>query len=178
MAAAFASLATALALALLWGAGAWHKLADFDRWRGVVANYRLLPTPLELPAAVALPAAECAALLLLPWPATRAGGGVLGAALLALYAAALSLNLARGRTRIDCGCLGAGTGIAPWMVVRNAVLAAVSLALAALPAAMPPAAQVAFAAGLAATLAVLYPVLDVVFGSLTRAPVGAAGGAR
>src|SRR3990170_4114641 len=52
-------------------------------------------------------------------------------ALLAAYALAIAINLLRGRTRIDCGCLGFGRHdrIAWTMVARNLVLIALALAL-------------------------------------------------
>ena len=45
-------------------------------------------------------------------------------------AAAIGVNLARGRRHIDCGCAGphARRPIGPGLVVRNTVLAAVALA--------------------------------------------------
>jgi hypothetical protein len=58
------------------------------------------------------------------------------AALLLVYAAAMAVNIVRGRTHIDCGCLGFGTSRASlgWeLVARNMLLAAVALAAAALP---------------------------------------------
>jgi hypothetical protein len=123
-----------LGTALLFVAAAGHKLADWRRFRAALADYRLLPgqlVPAGAAAAVALEIATCVLLLL---PALRAAGAVLAAALLALYAIAIGVNLARGRTSIDCGCLGVGrrAPISRWMVGRNVVLAAVVL-LAALP---------------------------------------------
>jgi hypothetical protein len=93
------SLIITLGAALLFGAAAGHKLADWRRFRAALGNYRLLPEPL-------VPA----------------------------VAVAIGVNLARGRTSIDCGCLGVGrrAPISRWMVGRNVVLAAVVL-LAALP---------------------------------------------
>ena len=57
------------------------------------------------------------------------GEGLASAALLATYAAAVGINLARGRRSIDCGCGGTPRPIQPWLVGRNLVLAAASLAL-------------------------------------------------
>jgi len=67
-------------------------------------------------------------------PATRSRGAMLAAVVLVVYAAALALNLRRGRNRIDCGCLGFGQAdrIAWWMVARNLALTALAL-LAAFP---------------------------------------------
>ena len=102
------SLIVTLGAALLFGAAAVHKLADWQRFRGALGNYRLLPDPLVLAGAAAVVALEVAACVLLLLPSLRAAGAVLAAALLALYASAIGVNLARGRTSIDCGCLGVG----------------------------------------------------------------------
>jgi uncharacterized membrane protein YphA (DoxX/SURF4 family) len=128
------SLIITLGTALLFGAAAGHKLADWRRFRAALGNYRLLPEPLVPAVAVAVVALEIAACVLLLLPALREAGAVLAAALLALYAIAIGVNLARGRTSIDCGCLGVGrrAPISRWMVGRNLVLAAVVL-LATLP---------------------------------------------
>jgi len=128
------SLIITLGTALLFGAAAGHKLADWRRFRAALGNYRLLPEPLVPAVAVAVVALEIAACVLLLLPTLREAGAVLAAGLLALYAIAIGVNLARGRTSIDCGCLGVGrrAPISRWMVGRNLGLAAVVL-LAALP---------------------------------------------
>lgn len=119
------------ALALLFASAARHKLADRAAFRRALAAYRLLPPALVATAAVVIPAAEIAlaASLLAPAPAATVGGvGVV--ALLAGYAAAIAINLVRGRTAIDCGCGGpdARQPIGWWLVVRNAGLAAAAAA--------------------------------------------------
>ena len=64
-----------------------------------------------------------------------AAPGLAGAGLLLVYAAAIALNLARGRDAIDCGCGAPGDerSIGVDLVARNLVLAALALG-AALPA--------------------------------------------
>lgn len=128
------SLALALALALLFATAAVHKLRDWSYFRASLENYRVLPAALVTPAGAAAVAVEIAAAATLPFPDTRAVGGLLGGVLLSAYALAIATNLRRGRTRIDCGCFGAAKRerIAPWMVLRNVVLAIAAL-LAALP---------------------------------------------
>ena len=120
-----------LGLALLFGIAAGHKLADRARFLGVLRNYELLPAALVPPAAVVIVAAEAAAVLLLVPPAVRGHGALVAVALLATYALAIAINLLRGRTRIDCGCLGFGRHdrITWTMVARNLVLIALALAL-------------------------------------------------
>lgn len=101
-------------------------------WRllpGVIANYRLLPGWMVSPAAGLLPLMEMALAISLlsaqlrPWPEFAA------IALLMLFAAAMAINVRRGRTHIDCGCgqdfLAQHLGWA--LVGRNCVLAALLL---------------------------------------------------
>jgi len=118
----------------LFGTAVAHKLGDWHRFRAALGNYRLLPDSLIPAAAVGVVALELATVGLLLTPMLRPAGAVLAAALLALYAIAIGVNLVRGRTSIDCGCLGVGrrAPINRWMVGRNLVLTAIVL-LAALP---------------------------------------------
>ena len=160
-------LTLALALAALFVAAALHKLLAGEQWPVVVRQYRLLPKSLAGPVALVLPFTEASAALALLWPHTRAAGAVAVAALLLVYAAALAINLRRGRRSIDCGCFGGQRRqcIAPWMVGRNLVLAALALVL--LPhahahARAPSATELSLALVFVVTLGFLYPVLQVV----------------
>jgi hypothetical protein len=106
------------------------KLRHRDLVPGVVANYRLLPEAMVAPVAAALPLVELG--LGLGLLASVLSGGHLqalalpAAALFLLFAAAMAINIRRGRQAIDCGCgrsqlrqpLGWG------LVLRNVVLAA------------------------------------------------------
>jgi hypothetical protein len=116
-------------LALLFASAALHKLRDLGRFAELLGAYRVLPLGAERLAAL-IPMLELAvAAGLLATPA-RPFAATVGVALLLGYAAAIAVNLARGRRDLDCGC-GAGDAtrpIAAWMVTRNLVLA---LALAA-----------------------------------------------
>jgi len=120
-----------LGIALLFGIAAGHKLADRERFLAVLGNYDLVPARLVPLAGMAIVAAEVGAALLLVLPPVRTLGAYLSVALLAAYALAIAINLLRGRTRIDCGCLGFGRHdrIAWTMVARNLVLIALALAL-------------------------------------------------
>ncbi|GBC85791.1 Methylamine utilization protein MauE [bacterium HR11] len=97
------------------------KLQDFV---GIVANYRVLPGWAVRPVAMAIPPME--ALLAVGFISRVWLDAVCGIAwvLLAVFTAAIVINLVRGRTEIDCGCLGPllRQRIGWWMVVRNAVL--------------------------------------------------------
>jgi hypothetical protein len=116
--------ALAGAAALVFLVGAAQKLRDARSFRAALAAYRLLPDVLVAPAALALPALEIVAGLALLAPAWRGAGAVLAAALLALVTGAVAINVARGRTDIDCGCGGAeGRQRLSWgLVARNAML--------------------------------------------------------
>jgi hypothetical protein len=112
-------------IALVYLTAALGKMRHWAVFHGVVANYRLLPDVLVAPFAYVLPPFEAllGATLLLgllsPWAEVAA------AALLLLFAAAMGINLKRGRRNIDCGCFqSALKQTLRWiLVVRNGVLA-------------------------------------------------------
>lgn len=119
----------AAGLALLLLSAAWHKLGSRAQFTAALREYRLLPESLVGPAAVLLPLFELT--LALAWLAGVARGFVAAstAGLLLLYAAAVAVNLWRGRVDIDCGCglggAGRGDGRLTWgLVARNTLLAA------------------------------------------------------
>jgi hypothetical protein len=119
--------ATAAAfIALVFVRAAWHKLNDFAAFTGFVADYELLPPPLVRPASAALTATEMAVPVAMLVPGGQPVGAVLAAGLLGLYAAAMGVNILRGRTRIECGCGGAPSLLSPLLLVRNAVLAGIA----------------------------------------------------
>ena len=119
------------ALALLFAHAAWHKWRALAHFRGQLAAYRLLPDALLGVAGVGVPLAETAIAVLLLIGPLRAAAALAGAALLLAYAAAMGINLARGRRDLDCGCAGPAERrpIAAWMVWRNVLLSLVLLAL-------------------------------------------------
>jgi uncharacterized membrane protein len=115
--------------ALLFVSAAWHKLRALPRFAEVLRAYRVLPAP-AVQFAVLVPLLELAVGVALLVPAARSGAAAAGAALLALYAGSIALNLARGRRDLACGCGGPDEArpIASWMVVRNLLLAALLIA--------------------------------------------------
>ena len=117
-------------LACLLAAAALHKLRDPAAFVAAVAAYRLTPRGLAALAAAAVTAAEVGSAALLAWPASGPAGALGAAALFALYAAAMGVNLARGRRHLDCGCVGpaARRAIGWGLVGRNLVLVAIALA--------------------------------------------------
>ena len=117
------------AFALLFASAAWHKLRDRAAFRGVVYAYRLLPDAVVPVAAFVMAALELAVAVAWIVPAGRGLAAAGTIALLALYATAIAVNLARGRRTIDCGCgiAGAAQPISEWLLARNAVLAGLAL---------------------------------------------------
>jgi hypothetical protein len=110
-------------LALLLASAALHKLRDLRRFTEILRAYRLLPAGAERLAPL-VPLTELALAVGLLITPLRALAISLGIVLLLGYAAAIAVNLARGRRDLDCGC-GAGDAarpIAPWMIARNLVL--------------------------------------------------------
>lgn len=115
------------ALALIVLAAAWHKFTDATAFLSALAAYRLLPMRLVDPAAKGLPVVEAALAVMVLVPATRAPALVALSALFVVYGAAIGINLARGRSHIDCGCGGDAHSLTWGLVGRNAVLALLAL---------------------------------------------------
>lgn len=122
--------------AVLFASAATHKLRAPARFAQTLEEYALLPAWGVRPFGILLGGVEGVLAVALLLPRTRAVGALAAAALLLIYAVAMSINLVRGRRDIDCGCGGFGQRreIAPWMVARNLVVSGL-LALLWLPAA-------------------------------------------
>ncbi|MBA2588661.1 MAG: DoxX family membrane protein [Alphaproteobacteria bacterium] len=139
---------------------------------GVIANYRLLPRFAVAPVSALLPVLEMIVGLLLLSGFASPAAPLAAIALLALFAAAMAINLRRGRAHIDCGC---GQSFLKqslrWsLVARNAVLALLlvpSLASAAMPLAL---------SGVVAGLA--FFLLTLVLNTLSALPPALARGHR
>ena len=120
-------LAICVFTALLFGRAAIHKLGDFRKFCGILANYRVVPQVLVMPLAGVLATAELVmfGLLLIQYGVNQAA--LAAALLLLLYAAGIYLNLRRRRNYIDCGCgdRSMHQPISRRMVLRNTVIAAV-----------------------------------------------------
>jgi uncharacterized membrane protein YphA (DoxX/SURF4 family) len=125
------ALTTTLLLASIFATAAVGKLRALDRFEGVVRNYRLLPDRLVRPVVHGLPLVELAAAAGLILPATRPLAAAALILLLLVFAAAMAVNLRRGRHDIDCGChLGLLKQRISWaLVARNLLLAGLASAL-------------------------------------------------
>ena len=169
-------MAASVVCALLFLVAGVDKLRHRALLPGVIANYRLLPEALVAPASALLPVVELvvAAGLLLgvtPWAPVAA------MALLLVFAAAMAINIRRGRHHIDCGC-GHAALRQPlnWgQVVRNLLLAAM-LTPALLAARTAPLSGADLAVAMAAG-AVLY-MLMMLFAALRGLPALRSGQAR
>lgn len=139
-------------LILLFVAAALPKLRHADEFFGVVRNFRLMPEVMARPFAAALPVVELAlaACLAVPATAALAAAGIGG--LLVLFGLAIAVNVARGRTAIDCGCFRNGMRQPlGWLLVgRNAGLALAAFGLAWILPAAPAAGPFDLAIGFAA----------------------------
>jgi len=132
------SVAGRVCVGLVFVLAGVQKAQHWKLLSGVISNYRLLPRWIVAPASALLPPVELIVGLLLlsaqmvPWAQAAA------IALLALFAAAMAINIRRGRAHIDCGC---GQSFLKqslrWsLVARNGALALLllpSLATAAMP---------------------------------------------
>lgn len=122
-----------IALGLLFGVAAWHKLSDGRRFAATLERYRLLPAWAVRPAAVGLPVLELGIALGLWLDFTANAAAAAAMSLLGLYTLAMVVNLRRGRRDLDCGCLGPSrkTPVHGGLVARNLALmgAAVAAAL-------------------------------------------------
>jgi Methylamine utilisation protein MauE len=121
-----ASGVVASALVLLIAGGA--KVRDRHTFGSQIASYDVVPAFASRVLGQVLPFAEVAAaiaLLVVPHIA-----GVAAALLFATFAAAVGVNLLRGRTELVCGCFGARGRhtISLWHVAGNGVLGAVGVA--------------------------------------------------
>jgi hypothetical protein len=157
--------------ALLFSSAALHKLLDLPRFTAVLEAYQLFPVPMVARLGWVVPVAELALALGLLAAALRAAAALAGALLLTAYGAAIGINLRRGRFDLACGCGAAGERrpIAPWMLWRNLILAAL-LATTALPLKARPLLATDYltvTAGIAIA-ALLYASIDRLLGQLLR----------
>jgi len=118
------SWTVSLALALVFGASATIKFVDFSEFRGALENYRIVPEDLSLAAAAIVPISELGGAIGLLVPRFHAAAAMLLIFLLAIFTAAIAINMMRGRLYIDCGCFGPmlRQPLSKWLLVRNGVL--------------------------------------------------------
>lgn len=120
-------LVASVVLAVLFAQAAWHKLSRLQEFQGIVADYRILPTPFVKLAAVLLPFIELALALLWASQTWLPLAALVSAGLLWLYCGAIGVNLYRGRGHISCGCgLGSEQPLSVGIIARNLLLSALA----------------------------------------------------
>jgi len=119
---------------LLFLLAAAHKLTSFEKFSATLADYQMLPPPLLGIMARVIPLLEIG--LGISWllSVTSAYVPVATAVLLYVYLVAISINLMRGRSHIDCGCGFSRSAVSRGahqlsfgLVIRNLALVAVAL---------------------------------------------------
>ena len=99
------------------------KLASMREFKGILANYNLLPRIAIAPVAYSLPIAELltgVAFLFRSFSFTAQYAAI---ALFSVFIVAIATNLLRGRREIPCGCLsGRSQGLSWLLVMRNLAL--------------------------------------------------------
>ena len=148
--------AAATGVGLVFLTAGLAKLRSRRMFPGVVANYRLLPEAMVPPVAWGLPFIELATGLgLVAGSRTAALPAI---AMLLVFAAAMAINIGRGRSHIDCGCGRSELRqpLSRTLVIRNIALAALLVpALWAMPAFASAEWLIALAGGLALYLLTL-----------------------
>ena len=161
----FATLFIGLVLVV----AALPKLQHLDEFQGVVENYRILPGFMVAPFAKLLPLLElvCAvALLITP---VREIAAWFATGLFVMFALALAINVGRGRTHIDCGCVRRPTSksrIGMFHISRALLLAALStfVALSSVSAMTVPVASWMIGIASAVLLTMMYIAADAMVG--------------
>jgi len=118
------------AFALLFTGAALQKLRSPERFAELFRAYQVMPEGVARLSWL-VPVLELTTGAGLLAGGSRAGACAVGAVLLLSYAAAIAINLHRGRRDLACGCGAHGErrAIAEWMVWRNLLLAALLAAL-------------------------------------------------
>lgn len=166
----------ALMIALIYGTAAVSKVMAWQELPGVVGNFRILPAALVPAFSVALPIIEALIAAALLIDATRHIAACAAALLFMIFAAALAVNLRRGRLQIDCGCFRSDLKqpISLALVLRNLLLAVCALLVAAPGTAVPLSAlEWTLAAGAALSLFLCYLSIGTVFQRNGAAPPAA-----
>jgi len=112
-------------LAAVFAGACGHKVGEWQRFRAAFAAYRIVPEGLVGAVAGIVTLAEVLVVLAL---IILQPVGLIGAALLlGVYLVAISINLARGRRHIDCGCGDEPTPLSYRLLVRIGLLAGLAV---------------------------------------------------
>ena len=115
-------------LAWLFGTAALHKARNIAHYQRLMGKY-LNDSPVAPVFVWLVAAVEMSLAIAMLLPQTQRTGLVATALLLIAYAGLMSLQLARGRADMKCGCAGpaSDTTISPALVLRNLACAALAL---------------------------------------------------
>ena len=115
-------------IALLFALAAWSKVRNLSVFRATLADYELVPKVVLKPVALTVVGVEIFIVIGACWPGFASTAMAVALVLLLTYAAAIAINLIRGRTDIDCGCTGPAVrqSLSSWLLVRNTVLASIA----------------------------------------------------
>jgi hypothetical protein len=159
-------------VAVLFASAGVHKLRDLRRFGEIFSAYELVPEFAAKRLSWAVPVLEIAVAVGLVMKVSQPYAGAVGIVLLSGYAAAIAINLRRGRRDLACGCGGPNDRrpIAAWMIGRNALIALAAAAVFATwsPRALSATDGITIAFGLL-TIALIYLCVDQLFGNAQRA---------
>jgi uncharacterized membrane protein YphA (DoxX/SURF4 family) len=112
-------------LAALFATATVHKIRDPRAFLRTFSEYEILPRRLTAPGAIALVVAEGSIAVGLLIDPSGYQAGLAAASLLLVYTVAITVNLLRGRRKIDCGCLGPANRqtLSAWLILRNGMFA-------------------------------------------------------
>ena len=116
-------------VALLFLFACYGKVRSFGVFRATLSDYELVPGALVGLSAISIVVLELAIGFGALFRSFAAPVMAAAAVLLLLYAAAIGVNLVRGRRDIDCGCTGPATQqlLSGWLILRNTGLAALAI---------------------------------------------------
>lgn len=116
-----------LSFSLLFTLASLSKFQYRERFKLILSEYQLLPKKTVAVFSTLIPSLEFTVALALLIPTVRELAAIAGTGLLLLYAIAMSINIQRGQTQMDCGCqLGSSEGktlISKSLVARNIIMA-------------------------------------------------------
>jgi len=114
-------------LAALFAISGIQKLCSLPRFNDILRAYEIIPPRLVKVSAVVIAAAEILVAVFLGVGFCVPLAAMLASVLLILFAAAMGINLIRGRHWLSCGCFGAlGTRIHWSLVLRNVLMVGIA----------------------------------------------------
>ncbi|MBU2654754.1 MauE/DoxX family redox-associated membrane protein [Acidomonas methanolica] len=116
------SISISTLIALVFLRAFLHKIMAFQSFTGYVEDYRLMPLRLVQAVSVSIVVAELLVVISQSLAAGRIFGLLLAAVLLFFYSCGISVNIKRGRSRIECGCGGGAQALSWSLVMRNSIL--------------------------------------------------------